>query len=409
MKPVYTRDSIVAVHPFTRQQEGGEVVIGSLEGGVFLAIPAEAVELLDELALGKSVGEVSDRYYQATGVVPDLDDLLTLLQSKGLVETHGEDSDAKQSLQPISQRRYHFSSFPRGLAEWIFGRFTLALGTLIVALAFAAVFRDHALMPVPMDLVFDHQRAFAWTLLTILAYVGVYLHELAHLIAARAAGVNSRIDISHRLWYLVAETDLTGLWSVPRNRRYLPMLAGLIVDLVSTSLLILLLFGEQRHAFPLSPFTVHLFRAVAFTNMMRMLWEFFLFTRTDLYFVAATFLNCKNLLNDTTVFLRNQLAVISRRVRPVDQTDIPEAERRAIRVYVPLFLAGRAWAFITLFWVMIPVTVSYWRNLLSSFRIGYSANPADFLDALAAAVYFMLPAVAGFVLSGRALVRSKGV
>jgi hypothetical protein len=41
---------------------------------------------------------------------------------------------------------------------------------------------------------------------------------------------------------------------------------------------------------------------------MRILWQFFLFVRTDLYFVAVTYLNCKNLLIDTRAFLRNQLA-----------------------------------------------------------------------------------------------------
>jgi hypothetical protein len=60
---MYTRDSIVAVRSFTRQREGEEVVIGSPETGVFLAVPPEAVEFLDLLALGKSLGEVSDLYF----------------------------------------------------------------------------------------------------------------------------------------------------------------------------------------------------------------------------------------------------------------------------------------------------------------------------------------------------------
>ena len=189
---MFTRNSVVAVRPFTRQSDGEEIVIGSLETGVFLAVPPEAVELLDQLASGKSVREVSDFYQEATGV--------------------------------------------------------------------------------------------------------------------------------------------------------------------------------------------------------------FLFTRTDLYFVAAAFLNCKNLLNDTSTYLRNQLARIIPQIHSVDQSAIPPLERRAIRTYAGFFLAGRVWAFLTLFWITIPVTVSYWGNLVASFRVGYAANPTDFLDALAATTYFLLPTVAGLSL-----------
>ena len=406
---MFTRDSIVAVRPFTRQREGEDMVIGSLEAGVFLAVPPEAVELLDQLAAGRSVGEVSDLYYQATGETPDLEDLLNLLETKGLVGPNNGNAGGKENRRPVSEPKYHFSSFPQSLARRLFSRSVLSCQAALAVLALAVILRDHALMPVPMDLFFSDRRAFAWTILTVITYAGIFLHELAHLVATRAVGVNSRMGISHRLWYLVAETDLTGLWSVPRTQRYLPMLAGMIVDVTFTSLLVLLLFAEQQRLFLLSPFAVHLLRALAFSNLMRILWEFFLFTRTDLYFVAATFLNCKNLLTDTSVFLRNQVARVIKLVRPVDQSSIPPSEQRAICAYASLFLAGRAWAFVTLFWVTIPVTVSYWGSLVGAFRAGYSQNPSNFLDALVVSLYFLVPTVAGFVFWAGSFARPKGI
>jgi hypothetical protein len=49
-------------------------------------------------------------------------------------------------------------------------------------------------------------------LVMVIGYATVFLHEMAHLVAARGAvGVSSRLGISHRLWYLVAETDMTGV------------------------------------------------------------------------------------------------------------------------------------------------------------------------------------------------------
>ena len=407
---MYTRDSIVAVRPFTRQREGDEVVIGSPETGDFLAVPPEAVELLDLLALGKSFGEVCDLYFQDTGETPDLEDLLSHLQTKGIVETQVTGlAGEEQARRPVQEKTYHFSKFPQSIAKMLFGRVTLACEATLIVVAIVLILRYHSLMPVPLDLVFYQQRALSWTLLTTFTYAGIFLHELAHLVAARAVGVNSRMGISHRMWYLVAETDLTGLWSVPRKQRYLPMLAGMIVDAAVAASLVLLLFADHQHLLFLSPFVRHLLRAMAFTNLLRILWQCFLFVRTDLYFVAVTYLNCKNLLLDTATFLRNQLAGVTTRVRPVDQSGIPPTERRAIRVYAALYLGGRAWAFITLFWVTIPVCIGYWGSLVPAFRVGYTANPADFLDALTASLYFLIPTMAGFVFWAGALVRPKGV
>src|SRR5580692_11114846 len=366
---MYTRDSIVAVRPFTRQREGDEVVIGSPETGDFLAVPPEAVELLDLLALGKSFGEVSDLYFQDTGETPDLEDLLSHLQTKGIVETQVTGlAGEEQARRPVQEKTYHFSKFPQSIAKMLFGRVTLACEATLIVVAIVLILRYHSVMPVPLDLVFYQQRALSWTLLTTFTYAGIFLHELAHLVAARAVGVNSRMGISHRMWYLVAETDLTGLWSVPRKQRYLPMLAGMIVDAAVAALLVLSLAAAHQNLFHFSPFASHLVRAMAFTNLLRILWEFFLFVRTDIYFVAVTYLNCKNLLVDTRVFLGNQISRIYSPIPRVDQSAIPPAERRAIRTYAALYLAGRAWAFITLFWVTIPVCLGYWASVVPAFR-----------------------------------------
>ena len=82
---MYSPDTLVSVHPFTRQPEGEEVIIGRLETGVFLAVPPEAVEVLEYLAQGKSVGEASEIFRQAHGEVPDLNEFLDLLEAKGIV------------------------------------------------------------------------------------------------------------------------------------------------------------------------------------------------------------------------------------------------------------------------------------------------------------------------------------
>ena len=410
MPTTYTRETTVSVPKFSRQQEGEEVVIGNPMTGIFVSVSPDVVELLDLLAAGKTLGQISDLYLESTGVTPDLEDLLTLLQMKGFVQpsTTGVPAIEAQAVAG-GQPRYHFGTLSQSLAHFLFSGPVLTAQALLVGLALAALIHYPALMPVPADLVFFEHRAYSWTWLTAFTYAGIFLHEMAHLVAARSVGVKSRMAISHRMWYLVAETDLTGLWSVPRRQRYLPMLAGMITDATVTALLILVMFAEQQHFVSFSPLTLHLLRSMVFTNLMRVFWEFFLFVRTDIYFIAVTFLNCKNLLVDTRDYLNNQMSRLITGIRRVDQSNIPPAEHRAIRGYAVLFLIGRAWAFTTLFWVTIPVCIGYWGSLIPALRAGYHANPSEFLDSLAASTYFLIPTVAGFVFWGAALIRARGV
>jgi len=258
-------------------------------------------------------------------------------------------------------------------------------------------------------LYFSDHRALAWTIFTVAAYAGTFVHEFGHLIAARAVGVNARMGISHRLWYLVAETDLTALWAVPKRQRYFPMLAGMLLDAVSTAFLILLLFAQRSGWLSFSSFNVHLVRAVALVYLMRIVWQFFLFVRTDLYYVIATAFNCRNLLGDTSHYLRNLAARIIPSIDLVDQSGIPASELRMVRAYSLLWIAGRIWAVLVLVVVTLPVSFSYLRDLTAAFRLGYSANPGNFADALVVATYVLAPLIAGFVLWIGGMVRRERI
>ncbi len=389
------------MRPFTRQPDGEEVIIGVAETGVFLAVPPEAVELLEQFAQGKSVGDVADFYQQKYGEVLDVADFLELLESKGLVAPllEGyERTEAVRSPAKPAPVRYHFGNFPQPVARCIFSRATAAGCIALMTLALAAMVRDHSLVPRAGDFYFPDHRALSWIILTAVAYAGIFVHELGHLVAALAVGVSSRMGISNRLWFLVAETDLTGLWAVPKRQRYLPFLAGLAIDSVSAALVVLFLFAHNRGWVIFPVLVVRLARALVLSYCLRILWQFFLFVRTDIYFVIVSLFNCRNLLKDTEDFLRNLAAPLVPWVRRVDQSAIPAAERRIIRAYSVLWVAGRLMALYVLFAITFPVAGSYLRSLSAAFGAGYSANPYNFVDSVAMATIFLVPVILGLML-----------
>src|SRR3982751_5091343 len=240
----FTSNTQVIVYPFTRQLQGAEIVVGRPDIGAFFAVPAYAVELLDALAQGKTVGEAQDLHREQYGESPDLPEFLDLLERKGIVrpKTRAVTIPASPRAVIAKARRYHFQQISPATAQRLFSRPVLLVYRVLIALALGAVAVNPALLPDRNALYFPEHRFFYALSLVIIGCSAVFLHEMGHLLAAKALGVNARLSISHRLWMIVAETDLTGLWSVPKHKRYFPMIAGPLIDMVSASILILILF-----------------------------------------------------------------------------------------------------------------------------------------------------------------------
>lgn len=395
--PTYTPDTIVEVLPFTRQHEGEDVIIGRVETGTFLAVPPPAVDVLDYLGQGKSIGEAADLFQKKYGTVPDMQDFLQNLESNGFIRQYG-DEDAGAETKSPAPIRYHFSNFPQSVAQRIFSWPVVAGCCTMVAAAIGLMIRDPSLVPRPRDAFFKEHRTISLTLLVLVSYGSVIVHEFAHVIAARSKGINSRLGIGHRLWDFVVEADLSGLWSLPKRDRYLPLFAGSLHDSVMASIVVFVLFANGQKWLMLSAFTFHIVRAVLLIFVTRVLWQCLVFTRTDYYYVLASLLNCRNLLGDTQDYLRNQIARLIPKIRPVDQSRIPMFERRVIPAFAVVWVAGRILAWIVFFSITVPFGILYIQNLIRAVKVGFSVNPRDFMDSVLLCLYLVLPFAIGIPL-----------
>lgn len=392
----FPADARVAVPPFAQRREGDNVTIGDPARGVFVEIPAEGLEILDALGSGATVGEAALRYEQGHGDKPDLEDFLSALAAVGLIRAGGR-HDQEGSLQPgrspLPTSHVAPSREPDGNPGWTAPALARRLvgvpivGTLALAAAsgIALLILDPRLIPSPDVLVFHRHLAVMSAALFALSLAGVMVHELGHLLAARASGVPARIGIGHRLWILVAQTDMSGIWLAPKRRRYLAFLAGPLIDAASTAILLAVLWSARRGWLALSPSAARFLGAVLWTYLLRLLWECFVFVRTDFYYVLSTALGCKRLLGDTEDMLRNQLARLRSSIRTVDQSGIPPRERRAIRAYSIIWLAGRVLAMTSLVFITLPVFGAYVAGvvrLLSGARTSYGAVDVVVLGAI---------------------------
>jgi putative peptide zinc metalloprotease protein len=395
-RKIFDWNSVVTVAHFTRQKEGNEVIIGRPNSATFFAVSPGVVDILDHLASGKSVGETVALYRAYHGEACDINDLLTVLEAKGIVAWPDAEEGSGDTHKADPHKRYHLANFPQALARRIFQPSIIGMELIVILIGIVIIVQNRSLWPSPNDIYFTSQRTLKLMLLSILSYGGVLLHELAHLVAARAVGVKSRISIGNRLYELVIEADLTGLWSVPKRMRYLPFMAGCLVDAFSAAALVTWLYARQKGWIGLSGATPFV-RMALLSYGVRIAWQGLIFVRTDFYYVIVAWLNCRNLLGDTETYLQNQVARVVKAIRTVDQSDIPIAERRIIRVYAAIWIAGRLAALYGLCAVAAPLIYRYAADAGRSLG-NYSRDRGGFWDALFLVLSFGLPIFIGCLL-----------
>jgi hypothetical protein len=105
---------------------------------------------------------------------------------------------------------------------------------------------------------------------------------------------------------------MDGLVSVPRAKRYLPMLAGLLTDLGVIAALILVADLTRRPGGAVSAAGA-VALAFAYLTVLRFAWQFWFYLQTDLYYVVVTVFGCVDLQGTARKIMRARLRRALRR------------------------------------------------------------------------------------------------
>jgi putative peptide zinc metalloprotease protein len=326
--------SRVRLRTLSQRRDRDGWVIGRPETGDFISIPDVAHRVITLLGERLTVDEVSARLRAETGTRFAVADFVAALDELGFVGSvddlpREDHADTRPSLPWLRPEHVRWLLHP--LAPIVVAGFAVAC-VIMLALHPALLPSYHVLVwSRRVGLVLAVNAAIGWTL--------VLLHELAHLATARAAGAPSRITLSTRLQFLVAQTDVSGVWAAPRRSRVTVYLAGIAANVCLAGAFLLVLGLANPHGVLRSLLAV----AVAETVLM-LATQLMVFMRTDLYFVLQDLTGCANLYADGSAYLR----YLGRRTtRPsTSPTDpslaYPATERRAIRLYSVVLLAGTA-------------------------------------------------------------------
>jgi putative peptide zinc metalloprotease protein len=319
--------SNVSFFPLGRRPDGDGWVVGRASGENYFKIPSVGMRAIDLLETGLTIEATRVRINGETGHDCDVTGFVSQLAELGMVDSI--DGRRISSAEPIHST---LSRVEQRHVEWLFRPIVIWLvGTVITLGVVAAILRPSKL-PKWSDLVWSDHGTPVLLLESILAWILILLHELAHLLTARAAGVPGRMKLGTRLQFLVAETDISGIWLCSRRLRLTTYLAGMASDAVVSSLCLIVMVATN-----ISPLILKL---VILNKMISFLSEFMVFTRTDVYFVIQDLSRCNNLYGDALAYLRFLYRRLTGKKECNPLFTMPERERQIIRTYAVLMSLG---------------------------------------------------------------------
>ena len=356
-------------HALTFLDDGEDVVVGRRDVDSYAVLPRDGAALLRRLQSGADPRDAAEWYAREFGEPVDIGDFVDALRELGLLR---DDGPPAGTAPPVRWQR---------LGAAVFSAPAWAAYLAVVLAAVAVVVLDPHLAPRPGHVFFSDSLVVVELTLFVLQVPLVLLHELAHVLAGRRLGLRTRVRLSRRMYYLVVETVMNGLVSVPRRRRYLPMLAGMLADLVVAAGFTVAAWALRGPVADV-PWAAGLCLALALTTLLRIAWQLYFFLRTDVYHLLTTVLGCVDLHTVTRQYLGNALnRRLGRTHRLVPEDAWHPRDRLVARWYAPLVVAGYALAIGLLLLVVLPIAWTFLSSAFGRVFLGQASSGAQFWDS----------------------------
>lgn len=341
-------ESKIELRNFFSRKENKYFIVWPESETTFVELSHESFEALNLLKEGLSISKVEKVLEKKYGEPFNVSGFVSELIDLGFVK-----SIDQITLPSKTRRKITLSCIKKNHVAWIYSKTLLLLYTLIILFAAAILFLNPTYLPSYQDFFFVDNYLLTFVLSIVSALALVFIHEFAHLIAGKAVGVDGNFSVGMRLFYPVAETNLTGLWSVPGKKRVLPFLAGMINDTLIISLILILFWLSDYGLIPtgFNPFSFGKFLILIL--FYGILWQFLFFVRTDIYFVVLTLSGAKNLYGDSWRLIKNK--ILSSIGKKIEALKLSNKELQVVKIYSLFMLAGTIISISTFTFYGIPI------------------------------------------------------
>lgn len=318
----------VSLRPLNIKKDKKHYIVEDIDSEEFYEMPQpciDAIELINQsMSLETIENHLKAKYPQEE--IDIIDFVNQLLELDLVSELDGVELANKME----SKTNSGYTWIPVGLGRFFFNKISvkLYLGLLVASVGMLIVKPN--LFPQYKDLfVFDLmiENVAACLLVTFLL---VMLHEFGHVLAVRSEGLPAKIEIGHRLFFIVLETDMSQVWKLAAEKRNKLYLAGMYVDM---AVLFMALTGQLFTSD--GSIMTGLLKLVVLDTFIRLVYQAAVFMKTDLYYVFENWTGCYNLMENGRNFLGKWVPFLR-----VSQTETFAGEEKFVRGYAIFYMAG---------------------------------------------------------------------
>jgi hypothetical protein len=366
------------LHPIHIREDRKNFIIEDKVTGEFFEMPSiciHAIEMIEKgIGLFEIEKELKEVYPQEE--VSLLEFAQQLIDMELIEEIDGQTLDYVKKTKEVSG----FMWIPERFGKFFFNQYSVVGYILLFFINVGILIINPQLFPHYKDLFVFDVMVFNILLYMGLSFIMVLFHEFGHVLAMRAEGLPSKIEIGHRLFLVVLETDMSIVWSLPAKRRNKLYLAGISFDIVMLFMaLITSLFLPN-----LSGIALGIVGIIVYDVIIRLIYQCCIYMKTDLYFVFENWSGCYNLIENVQNFFKGMFTFNKKDYNK----EIFEGEKPVLITYGIFYLLGMSITLTLLLVYYIPQIIYLIRKSVPGFGMSYTS--IQFWDAVMVMLQLLL-------------------
>jgi hypothetical protein len=331
---LHSRLSLV---PIEIRKDIKNYIVEDHTSGEFYEMPMICIDAINLMIKGELLGEIEThlkRKYPEEEV--DLLDFAEqLLELQLIKEIDGAKVEGKEK----KKESLGFVKIPPQLGTFFFNKITYIVYIGLFIVNIFLLISHPTLFPHYKDIFIFNVMALnipAWMFITAAL---VLIHEFGHVLAMRSKNLPTKLEIGHRLFIVVIETDMSTVWKLPSKERNVLYLAGICFDTVILFLALIsqLIFANGSGIF------LSIMHVLVLDTFIRMVYQCCVYMKTDLYYVLENLSGCYNLMENAQQVMRKWIPFLG---KATTGEVVFAEEKRMVYSYTIFYFIG---VFLTLF------------------------------------------------------------
>ncbi|MCH1624268.1 PqqD family protein [Fredinandcohnia quinoae] len=324
-----TLETTLHLHDIQIRKDNKNYIVEDTKTQEFYEMPMVCIDAIELINEGCSVGEIEQKLIEKypnedIDVIDFVDQLLDIDLIKAI---NGE--ELKQKGRNPSKLGFEWISPTIG--KVFFNKYTNYLYGALFVISISIFIINPSLFPYYRDLFIFDIMSLNILIYGILSLVLVLVHELGHILAIRSFNLPTKLEIGHRLFLVVFETDMTLAWKLPQKKRNILYLAGICFDSV---ILFIALLTKLIIPLP-SEIISGIIGLIIFDIVVRTIYQCCIYMKTDFYFLFQNLTGCYNLMENGNQFLKNLFSKNN-----VKSIDLFKGEHSVVRFFSIFYVIG---------------------------------------------------------------------